>query len=434
MVISPSGQISYVENTKPEQALSTKKETITKEQINTMTADNNIVDLKANSEIAGSNQGSIPNYNNQAESREDGFSDREALWEEEKVDLKNLSPEQRIDIQATPSLASVGLNMDEDLNKDMTEWFSEYNKLPVNIKLGLGSVEVREAIKKFAIKNNLLNEVSLGEISRIIRDVYVKLIKASEIKNRLVSLLKIKQDTIDLVMKDIADIVTLVKDVGNHKSEEYFEKLSLKDILEKYPELATKEITAGVIIDKTTGRYLDPTIQNWINDYVNQMGSGQHTNLDRGKYLSNSTNVKNLDKDDKKIIEKLISSYDGNEKLFIDKEDKAIIWNIHDDEGNLGINSDKNKRVINKFKIEEAQTTDIDESQSVTSLSSKNSSPKSNVSKTKSNLENNTDNSIINNRHLATSEVSYASTNVIEKKQSDDNDLLDLSSEIPVKK
>ena len=375
----------------------------------------------------------------------------ETPWEEKKVDLKGLSLEKRIDMQATPSAASVKFNMDEDINGEVAKWFDKYNELPINIKLGLGSSEVRQKIKELASKINLMNEGSLGELSRIVRDVYVGLIKGKDIKKRLVSVLKIEEKMVADVMKDIAVIVALVKDIGNKKSDEYFEKLSLKDALEKYAGIGEQEVTTGMIVDKKTGKYINPTVQNWIDDYINQFGSGEHTSLERGKYLDDSANTKNLEKQDKKKIGKLTKSYDEGNKLIIDREEKVILWNLHDNENQLGINSDRNKRVINKFKIEEAQTTGITESvKSIKSKvktehtpvkgykaesqrpavaelgeigSSQNKSKNINKSGVKNSLENKGSDSIMNNREK--------DKNKIDKNtERRDDGILNLSSEI----
>ena len=443
MVISPAGQISYVDNQKTEKTIvKDEKKTVaekntTKDNNSKASASSNIINLKSEekkSEGKRMDAGSMAVKSKNIPKTPKIPKVPETPWEEKKVDLKDLPAEKRIDMQATPSMASINFNMDDDFNKEVVEWFDKYNELPVNIKLGLGSAEVRQAIKDLATKNNLMKEGFLGELSRIVRDVYVKLIKAEDIKKRLSTVLKLKEDVSEVIIKEIGGIVGIVKEVGNKKSNEYFDKLSLKDALEKYPNIATEEITAGRINDKQSDKYVDSTVQNWMNDYINQMGSNKHTNLERGKYLNDSVNTKNLDAGDKKIIEKLTKSYDEDSKLIVDREEGVILWGMHDDESRLGINSDKNKRVINRFKIEEAQTADVDKDKSVAGLSLKKSSPKIDTSKSKSNLENSTDNSIMNSSRLATSEVSDVGTKFVEKKQGDDNDLLDLSSEIPVRK
>ncbi len=306
----------------------------------------------------GNQEKSTPNTSFTKEGNQGGELEE---WGEQKVDLSILSPEQRIDLQATPSLASVHWKMDDDLNREMSEWFDKYNKLPVNIKLGLGDRQtVQQAIKNLADKFGVMTEEGLGEISRIVRDVYVDLIGESEIKNRAINNLKISNDKIDDFLGEVAKIVSLVREVGNKKTDEYFRKLSVEEILKDYPKLAEQEVTVGDIFDKRQQKYVAPTVKNWIDDYINNAGSEKHTSLERAKYLEESYNTKYLDEDDRQAVDMLTKSYDTGSKLLVDSQDDVIYWRLHTDESELGINSDKSKRVINNFKIEEAQKVDVD--------------------------------------------------------------------------
>ncbi len=293
---------------------------------------------------------------------DEGKKDELEKWEEQKVDLSKLSPEQRINLQATPSLASVHRKMDDDLNGEVASWFDKYNKLPINIKLGLGDTQiVQQAIKELANKLGVMTEEGLGEISRIVRDVYANLIGESEIKKRAVDTLKITDDKVNNFLEEIAKIVALVRETGNKKADEYFDKVSVAEILEKYPKIAEQDVTTGDIFDKRRQSYVAPTLKNWVDDYINNAGSDKHTSLERGKYLEGSQNTKHLDEDDRRAVEMLTKSYDTDSKLLVDSEENVIYWRLHTDESGLGINSDKSKRVINHFKIEEAQDVDIDQ-------------------------------------------------------------------------
>jgi hypothetical protein len=286
--------------------------------------------------------------------------EEQILWEKEKVALGGLSKEDRIRLQATPSLASVHWKMDDDLNGEVAKWFKKYNYLPVNIKLGLGDKQVKAAIIKLAQTFGLVSEEEFGEISRIVRDVYVDLIGENEIRRRVVDILKISSDKVGDFLKGIALIVALVKEAGTEKSSEYFEKLSVDEILEKYPKIVEKDITGGQIAEKNSDKYVEPTLKNWLNDYISRAGADKHNNLERGKYLADSFNVKRLDKEDRKKIEMLARSYDEGVRLVVDPKGEDILWQLHTDESALGINTDKEKRVINNFKIDEAQTVDVD--------------------------------------------------------------------------
>ncbi len=335
-------------------------------------------------------------------------------WSEKKVDLKGLSSEKRLDIQATPMTASVSWKMDEDTNGMVANWFKRSDELPVNIKLGLGDAEIRKEIISLIESLGMKNEESAGEVSRIIRDVYVNLIKGDEVIKRLKDRLKIPQDKINEVIKKIASIVAKVKAVGNKKSDEYYDKVTIKKAIEKYPKVAQQEITNSLIFDKSSGETIEPTVQNWINDYINFAGSGMHTSLERGRYLVDSKNVKNLDDREKKCLENVLESYDDNKIILIDKEEEYLMCWLHTDESKLGINSDKNKRVINKFKIEEAQTTDVDTMDN--------------------NLENGENKGIIKNRTSHDRIENSSNEQTLGKNNNSREEFLDLSSEIPANK
>ncbi len=289
-------------------------------------------------------------------------SDNLEQWRKQKVDLSILSPEERLDLQATPSLASVHLKMNDDLNGEVADWFDKYNKLPANIKLGLGDRQtVQQAIKELANRFGVMTEEGLGEISRIVRGIYVDLIGESEIKRRAVDVLKITDSQMNDFLEGIAKIVSLVREVGNKKTDEYFRKLSVEEILKSYPKLAEQEVTTGDIFNKKQQKYVAPTLKNWVDDYINNAGSDKHTSLERAKYLEESYNTKYLEEDDRQAVDMLVKSYDTGSKLLVDSQDDVIYWRLHTDESELGINSDKSKRVINNFKIEEAQKIDVDQ-------------------------------------------------------------------------
>jgi hypothetical protein len=358
MVISPDGKISWEDLSRQKNVVNLKKESdgeAGKGESESISG-GNVVNLKEQKE--GLQRGGVA----VATKKNDHIALKKETeeWREKRVDLSALSKEDRIRLQATPSMASVHWKMDDDLNGEVAEWFKKYDYLPVNIQLGLGDESVKRAIIDLAGKFGLNNEEGLGEISRIVREVYTDLIGESEIRRRAVEVLKISADKVENFLKGIALVVALVKEVGTKKSEEYFEKLTLEEILEKYPEIAEKNVTSGQITEKGTNKYLQPTVKNWLDDYVSRAGADKHNNLERGKYLTDSPNVRILDKADKKKIEMLTKSYDEGFKLVVDPKTEEILWQLHTDESSLGINTDKEKRVINNFKIDEAQTVDVD--------------------------------------------------------------------------
>lgn len=59
----------------------------------------------------------------------------------------------------------------------------------------------------------------------------------------------------------------------------------------------------------TQGKTLDPTISNWIKDYIASQGSDMMTAVSLAKYLSTSENVKNLSQEDRQILRQVLKIY-----------------------------------------------------------------------------------------------------------------------------
>jgi len=159
---------------------------------------------------------------------------------------------------------------------------------------------------------------------------------------------------------DLGKIVAAVREIGTARSRELFDQLSLEEALEKYPSLENQKITTGLIVNTKTGEELLPTVRNWLNDYIRVAGADKHTSLERIKYLTELVNVKNLPEEERKMVETLLKSYDTGEPLVIDRESQELLLQLHTDESELGLGDKPEKRVINNFKIEEAQEVDVD--------------------------------------------------------------------------
>lgn len=97
----------------------------------------------------------------------------------------------------------------------------------------------------------------------------------------------------------------------------------LEDLLSKYKNLKEQRISSNKIINKE-GRKVSPTIDNWIKDYVHFLGAGDHSSLERAKYLSKSDNVLGLNKEDRKNIGLFIMAYDNDEAYVFEKRGGVV--------------------------------------------------------------------------------------------------------------
>ncbi len=297
--------------------------------------------------------------------------DSDEIWLREKVDLSSLTSPERMNLQATPAMASVHWSMDDDTNGDLLKWFEKYNKLPVDVKLGLDSDEVSKIIFSLAEKFDLLTEEKLGEISRIVRDVYVDLLSEKLIRSRVVKNLKLSKEQLDDFLRALAGVVTFVGTVGKEISEKFFELMTLDEALEKYPKINDQPVVNGDIFDKKENRYVLASVRNFLNDYIHMAGAHKHSNLERAKYISESSNVKLLDEEEKERVRLLCRAYDEGIRLVVDKKSKQIVWQLHGDDSVLALNDPKNEKVINKLKIEESQKIDVDNFQPDVNLENK---------------------------------------------------------------
>jgi len=92
----------------------------------------------------------------------------------------------------------------------------------------------------------------------------------------------------------------------------------IRFLAKKNPAILEQKITGNYLIESGTGRSIPSTVKNWLLDYVRIAGSGNHSGLDRGRYLIKSPNAKNLTEDERNLVNKIIESYDSGSPLTVD--------------------------------------------------------------------------------------------------------------------
>lgn len=106
------------------------------------------------------------------------------------------------------------------------------------------------------------------------------------------------------------------------QKEEY---LPIKEAIEKYPEILKQFISARPIKISDTDYPVNPTVKNWLKDYIDYLGVGSHSDYERTDYLFNSPNGSKLDQVDRNIVNAVLRSYDKGLGLPIDIQTKQII-------------------------------------------------------------------------------------------------------------
>ncbi len=98
---------------------------------------------------------------------------------------------------------------------------------------------------------------------------------------------------------------------------------TVKELMKQYPDFKDLRLSSKKIIDRD-GNLLSPTVDNWLNDYIKQMGAGYHSSLQRAKYLSSDKNVLSLTDSERESIRNFLVSYDDDVPSAIDNSDVII--------------------------------------------------------------------------------------------------------------
>ncbi len=98
------------------------------------------------------------------------------------------------------------------------------------------------------------------------------------------------------------------------------------DLIKKYPRIGEQKIGQNPIKLLYNGEIVNPTIENWLQDYRAYAGSGTHEINERSDYLLRSPNVQNLTSGDRDHLGLILRSYDEGYLLSFSKESQEIIF------------------------------------------------------------------------------------------------------------
>lgn len=112
----------------------------------------------------------------------------------------------------------------------------------------------------------------------------------------------------------------------NHAETSQIIKMPFSDSLKDYPELGEQVITSDKIKIKYFNDFVRPSIKNWLSDYTANLGYYNHTSMERGNYLFQSENTKNLGFEDRQRLSLILKSFDEGTPLTIDVNAKQILF------------------------------------------------------------------------------------------------------------
>lgn len=164
----------------------------------------------------------------------------------------------------------------------------------------------------------------LANITRLIREYYFGEVRfedfPAEIEKRVGVSLLTAQEITRRVKSEIIDWDPWAEYIAK------LPKMSAREMFEKKLKIADTEITSGYVELRDSEDLEDPTIKNWIQDYISHLGYGQHSQMDRTQYLFHSENGKSLSSLDREKLGIILRSFDENIPLPVDEENGEIVF------------------------------------------------------------------------------------------------------------
>ncbi|MFC1645287.1 hypothetical protein ACFL08_04645 [Patescibacteria group bacterium] len=241
------------------------------------------------------------------------------------------------------------INPDDETDKQIIERQEKFLQLSEDIKDKLVSSETSKKIENIG-KRYGLELLQLAPIARAIRNYYfgdINTDQFSEIFSREIGVdTRIAQEIAAYVTREIVE-----KDISGGK----IIKMSLSDAIKKYPALAEQLITAAPIAPQNaTEQPRKPSLGNWIKDYINVMGTGKHSTMERGKYLYGSKRTRTVSATEKNVLSEMIRALEEHIPVSIDVIRNKVIFNNVNKGGFERKNNIKKKVTSNAAAQEES--------------------------------------------------------------------------------
>ncbi len=203
------------------------------------------------------------------------------------------------------------------------ERMNKFAEMPRQQKYKLVSLETSQKIQAIGQKYGF-ELLRLANITRLIREYYFGEARLEdfpkEIEKRMGVSLFTAQEIARHIKSEIIDWDPWAEYVAR------LPKITVREMIEKRPKLADIEITAGYIELRNSEDLEDPTIKNWIRDYVAHLGYERHSQMQRTQYLFHSENGRNLNSPDREKLGIILKSFDENIPLPVDEENNEIIF------------------------------------------------------------------------------------------------------------
>lgn len=224
----------------------------------------------------------------------------------------------------TPLIVPDTDDPDKETSDRLMSRQEKFLKLSQSIKRKLSSIETSQKIQLIGQKYGF-ELLRLANITRLVREYYFGETHLesfpTEIEKRMSVSLLTAQEIARYIKSEIIDWDPWGEYIAR------LPKLPIREIAVKHPKIAETEITGGYIEPKNPEAELsDPTIKNWVRDYVSYLGHGQHPPMERTQYLFHGKNAKDLSSPDREKLGIILKSFDENIPLPVDEENGEIVF------------------------------------------------------------------------------------------------------------
>lgn len=240
--------------------------------------------------------------------------------------------------QASPYHASVNWNFQGDTEEQAAAMYRKIdNSVTIDIRLALASSKTTKLILKIANKFGIKDPERMGEVARIVRDIFVDKISGQKVVNRVLEKLKVSPVQKDDFLTEIKQIILQIKEIAKEEKAIVFDEMAIIPAINKYKgKLSEQKITFErlKIPEINPEQEFEPTIKNWIEDYIQKKGAETHPILVRNDYLFNSLNTRGLNEEEREKLSEILESYDNDKLLLIYKleGDPVVYFEQHNEE------------------------------------------------------------------------------------------------------
>jgi hypothetical protein len=237
--------------------------------------------------------------------------------------FSQLSKELQLIFLTIPVYLPSTQNPDAETKQQVVERQDRFLRLPKGVRWKLASFDIGNKIEAIGQKYGF-ELLHLANITRLIRKYYFGEIRLenfpAEIEKRMGVSLLTAQEITRYLKQEIIDWDPWAKYIAG------LSKFPIREIVQQYPKIGDTEITAEYIELKDSEDLEDPTIKNWLKDFVSHLGYEPHSQMQRAQYLFHSENGKNLSSQDREKLGIILKSFDEKVPLPVDEENGEIVF------------------------------------------------------------------------------------------------------------